>query len=351
MTARLSPFSRRAAGVSVAVVLSAVAIIAADAKSDGSVDARARSEVIDYVLNGLNRSYVFPEVAAKMSDAVRERVAKGEYDAITGAREFADKLTADLQAISRDKHLRVRLGGEGTGVRMVRRPVSGDEGNDDGGGFARVEQLPGNIGYIDLRLFHGPSVAAEHAANAMNRLADSDALIIDLRKNRGGSAEMVALLASYLLGPERVLLNTIVGRDGKLENESWTTPELPGRRFIGKEVYVLTSSSTFSAAEEFAYDLKNLKRATLVGETTGGAANPIANFRINDRFEVSIPIARAVNPITKTNWEGVGVEPDVRVPAADALQTAHLAALEKRLEHTSDPAQRTAIEDAIRAAR
>ena len=343
-----SHLGRRAAGLSLLLALSAVNSIA-EPTSDGSVDACARAEVIDYVLDGVNRSYVFPEVAAKMSDTVRERVAKGEYEPITGAREFAEKLTADLQAVSRDKHLRVHLG-DGPGARMMRGPVSGGGGVDDGG-FARVEQLPGNIGYIDLRLFHGPKVAAEHAANAMNRVADSDALIIDLRQNRGGSAEMVALLASYLLGPERVLVNTLVGRDGTPQKETWTTPDLPGRRFTGKDVYLLTSSYTFSAAEEFAYDLKNMKRATLVGETTGGGANPINNFRINDRFQVSIPIARAVNPITGTNWEGVGVEPDVRVPAADALQTAQVAALEKRLERTRDPAQRTAIEDAIHTVR
>ena len=332
---RVPAVSRRAAGVSLAVVLSAVAIITADAKSDGSVDARARSEVVDYVLNGLNRSYVFPEVAGKMTEAVRDRIAKGEYETISDAREFADKLTADLQAVSRDKHLRVRLAGEGPQMRIMRGPTSGNGGGDDGG-FARVEQLPGNVGYIDLRMFHPPQVAAEHAANAMNRVADSDALIIDLRKNGGGSADMVALLVSYLLGPERTLVNTFVGRDGNLRNETWTTPDLPGRRFTGKDVYVLTSSYTFSGAEEFAYDLKNLKRATLVGETTGGGANPVDIVRINDRFQVAIPVARAVNPITKTNWEGVGVEPDVRVPAESALEAAHVAALKNKLARSSD---------------
>ena len=341
---RVSPVSR-AAGVSLAVVLSAVAMITADAKSDGSVDARARAEVIDYVLDGLNRSYVFPAVAAKMSDAVRARVTNGEYDAITGAREFADRLTADLQAVSRDKHLRVRVAGEGRQMRM-RGPTTGAGANDDGG-FARVEQLPGNIGYIDLRMFHPPAIAAEQAANAMNRVADSDALIIDLRKNGGGSADMVALLVSYLLGPERVLVNTFFDRDGKLQNETWTTPDLPGRRFTGKDVYVLTSSYTFSAAEEFAYDVKNLKRATLVGETTGGGANPVNIMRINDRFEVSIPVGRAVNPITKTNWEGVGVEPDVSVPAQTALETAHVAALKNKLARSHDAETRRKLGELI----
>ena len=343
---RVSPVSRRAVGVSVAVVLSVAAMIAADAKSDGSVDARARSEVIDHVLDGLNRSYVFPEVAAKMSHAVRERVANGEYDAVTGAREFADKLTADLRAVSRDKHLRVRLAGEGPQMRMMRGPTGGG-GTGGDGGFARVEQLPGNIGYIDLRMFHPPPIAAEQAANAMDRVADSDALIIDLRKNGGGSADMVALLVSYLLGPERVLVNTFFDRDGKLQSETWTTPDLPGRRFTGKDVYVLTSSYTFSAAEEFAYDLKNLKRATLVGETTGGGANPVNIMRINDRFEVSIPVGRAVNPITKTNWEGVGVEPDVSVPAQTALETAHVAALKNKLARSHDAETRRKLGELI----
>ena len=171
----------------------------------------------------------------------------------------------------------------------------------------------------------------------MNKVADADALIIDLRKNGGGSAGMVALLVSYLLEPEPILVNTFVGRDGTVTDETWTTKDLPGRRFT-KEVYVLTSAYTFSAAEEFAYDLKNLKRATLVGETTGGGANPIDMFRINDRFEVSIPVARAVNPISKTNWEGVGVAPDVSVAAADALETAHRAALAKQQNHAQPSA-------------
>ncbi len=286
--------------------------------------------MIERVLDGLDRSYVFPEVAQQMAAAVRERVRKGEYDAISGAREFADKLTADLQAISRDKHLRVRFTAGSGAPRSMGGGAIRDADSEDEGGFARVDILPGDVGYIDLRMFHPPQVAARHAANAMNRVADADALIIDLRKNSGGSPEMVALLVSYLLKPEpTTLVNTFVGRDGEVERETWTTRDLPGRRFTGKDVYVLTSNYTFSAGEEFAYDLKNLKRATIIGETTGGGANPVDMLRINDRFDVSIPVARAVNPITKTNWEGVGVSPDVHVPADAALETAQLAAVRK----------------------
>ena len=299
--------------------------------ADATVDAATRNAVIERVLNDLDGSYVFPEVARQMRESVQNRVRAGEYEPVTGAQEFANKLTADLQAISRDKHLRVRVSGGGGGPTLMRRgAMRQGEGAGDGG-FAKVELMPGNVGYIDLRGFLPPHAAAEHAANAMNKLGDADSLIIDLRKNGGGSAEMVALLVSYLLPPERTLVNTFVGRDGKLNNETWTTTDLPGRRFT-RDVFVLTSAFTFSAAEEFAYDLKNLKRATIVGETTGGGANPIEMFRIDDRFEVSIPVARAVNPISKTNWEGVGVAPDVSVPAADALETAHRAALAKQID-------------------
>ena len=334
-----------AAGAAVAIVstFGGVSQVSASENRAEAVDARTRTEVIDGVLDGLKRSYVFPDVAARMADAVRERLAKGEYDAIAGGREFADKLTTDLQAVSRDKHLRIRVTGASSGTGMKRGGMS-DSGD---GGFARVEQLPGNIGYIDLRLFHPPHVAADDAAAAMNRVADADALIIDLRKNGGGSPDMVALLVSYLVDPEPILVNTFFGRDGKMERETWTSRELPGRRFTGKDVYVLTSSYTFSGAEEFAYDVKNLKLATVVGETTGGGANPVGMFRINDQFEVSLPVARAVNPITKTNWEGVGVSPDVNVPAEMALKTAHVAALKNKLARAEDSETKRQLGDLI----
>lgn len=328
MSARLR---LRSATAFVAVLFAAIGatLIASALRSDTTDDARARAEVIERVLGELDRAYVFPEVAARMREAVRERVDNGEYDSLDDVGAFAEKLTADLQVVSRDKHLRVRVAGAGRSMRMMRRAALPIDADEENGGFARVEQLSGNIGYIDLRMFAPAHVAGTHAADAMNRLASSDALIIDLRKNGGGSADMVALLVSYLLEPERILVNTFVGRDGSVQDETWTTPDLPGRRFTGKDVYVLTSGDTFSAAEEFAYDLKNLKRATLVGETTGGGANPVEIVRINDRFEVSVPIARALNPITQTNWEGTGVKPDIEVLAAAALETAHALAVEK----------------------
>jgi C-terminal processing protease CtpA/Prc len=165
----------------------------------------------------------------------------------------------------------------------------------------------------------------------MAKLADVSALIVDLRENGGGSPAMVAHISSYLFS-KRTHLNDLWERRGNKTTEFWTKPELPGRK-VGDNVpvYVLTASRTFSGAEEFTYNLKNLKRATIVGETTGGGAHPVSGHRINDHFMIGVPFARAINPYSKTNWEGTGVAPDVKVPAADAMTTALRLISEKNI--------------------
>jgi C-terminal processing protease CtpA/Prc len=182
--------------------------------------------------------------------------------------------------------------------------------------------MPGNIGYVKFNMFTPGQAAQETAAAAMNFVANADALIFDLRENGGGSPEMIAFLSGYLFD-RKVHLNSFYNRETD-ETEEWHSREdVPGRRFgETKPVYVLTSGRTFSGAEEFTYNLKNLKRATIVGETTGGGAHPVNARDIAGRFTLMVPFARAINPITKTNWEGTGVEPDTKVPAADALDAA-----------------------------
>jgi C-terminal processing protease CtpA/Prc len=189
-------------------------------------------------------------------------------------------------------------------------------------GFQKVERLDGNVGYLKFDMFADPELCAPTAAAAMNFLAGTRALIVDVRENGGGSPAMVAYVSSYLFD-RRTHLNDLWTRQTGKTEEFWTRDSVAGRRFGGeKPVYVLTSSRTFSGAEEFTYNLKNLKRATIVGETTGGGAHPVAGHRIDDHFVIGVPFARAVNPITHTNWEGVGVEPDIKAPAGDALATA-----------------------------
>lgn len=332
---------------------STLAFSQSGAPSAPAIDAATRQAVINGAIRHLNDSYVFPEKAKQMEAAVRERMQRGEYDRITNARQLADTLTQHFQEVSHDKHLRVRYSAEPL-------PVNNPEQKPDAEaqarqrafmgarnfGFEKVERLNGNIGYLELRGFVDAELAGETAAAAMSFLHNTDALIIDLRRNGGGQPEMVALLSSYLFD-KPVHLNDIYWRPNNSTREFWTKETVPGKKYGNKNVYLLTSKFTFSGAEEFSYNLKNLKRATLIGETTGGGAHPVMFQRINDHFGIGVPAGRAINPITKTNWEGTGVSPDVEVPAAQALQTAHLMALKDVLAKTKDTQRAEELKTAL----
>jgi C-terminal processing protease CtpA/Prc len=301
---------------------------------DAPVDAATRSKVIDLAIAQLQKAYIFAETAEKMSAALRARAAAKEYDAVTDGREFADKLTRDLQDVSHDKHLRIRYSPEGLPLRPEqptaeeRAQALADERRRNFG-FEQVNRLEGNVGYIDLRGFSGSPESREAAVAAMKTVADTDALIFDLRRNGGGSPFMIGVLCSYLFD-DVVHLNDFYVRETDSHQEFFTSREVEGRRYgQSKPVLILTSTRTFSAAEEFTYDLKNLKRATVVGETTGGGAHPGGLRRLTDHFGIWLPTGRAINPITKTNWEGTGIEPDIKTSAVDALDTAHREALRR----------------------
>jgi len=306
---------------------------------DMTIDAATRSAVIDGLIKELNESYVFPAVAKKMESDLRLRQSNNDYDSVTSARAFAEKLTADLQSVSKDKHLRVRYSYEAIPVRKERgEPTEAEKAEGRwfnqrvNFGFEKVERMNGNIGYIDLRGFNDDEAGAETVAAAMTFLANTEAIIFDLRQNGGGNPAMVALISSYLFGDKPVHLNDLYWRKGDRTDEFWTKPDKAKKRFPAKDIYVLTSERTFSAGEEFTYNLKNLKRATIIGETTGGGAHPGGFERLGEHFGAFIPTGRAINPISKTNWEGTGVEPDVKVPKEQALKTAYLTALTKSLE-------------------
>ena len=330
------------------------AVFAQAEQPDLTIDAATRTQVIDTILKRLNESYVFPEVAKKMELSIRDRVAKKEYDQITSATQFATKLTTDLQAVSNDKHLRVRYSNEAIPERGPRPEPTAEEReqrkrdlNWMNHGFAKVERMPGNIGYIEFLNFMDEELGADTVAAAMNFVNNTDALIIDMRRNGGGNPAMVALVCSYLFGPEPVHLNDLYWREGNRTDEFWTKKEVSGKRYLNKDVYVLTSKRTFSGAEEFTYNLKNLKRATIIGETTGGGAHPGGGFRISEHFGMFVPTGRAISPITKTNWEGTGVTPDVMVAADQALLTARLLALKKSLTTLSNPDFKSGVQEEI----
>jgi len=320
-------------------------------QQDMAIDAKTRAAVIDGAVKALNENYVFPDVAKKMEQAVRERMKRKEYDNITGAENFARMLTAHFQEVSHDKHLRVRYSHEivqDFGQQQA-SPEQRAWASARNFGFEKVERLDGNIGYLELRGFMDAELAGETAAAAMSFIANTDALIIDLRRNGGGQPKMVALLSSYLFD-KPTHLNDIYFRSDNRTEEFWTRETVAGKRFgESKPVYVLTSAHTFSGAEEFSYNLQNLKRATIIGETTGGGAHPVRPHRLNDHFLIGVPFARAINPITKTNWEGTGVKPDIATPANQALKVAQLAALKKVAEKAQDQQRANELQNVIAA--
>jgi hypothetical protein len=314
---------------------------------DLTINSATRTETIDGVIKRLNDFYVFPEVANQMETAIRQRMQNKEYDQITSATLLAKTLTSHLRAISHDKHLEVHYSyppvpndsrSEPTPEQRERMRRFAASANF---GFEKIDRLEGNIGYLRVDGFMPTDVGAETAINAMNFLASTDALIFDLRYSvNGGDPTMSTLLSSYLFDSEPVHLGDIYWREGNRTRQVWTMPYVPGKRYIGKDVYFLTSKDTISAGEGFVYDLQNLKRVTVIGETTSGAANPGFEYRISEHFFMFVPMGRAINPITNTNWEGKGVKPDIEVPAEQALRTAHLMALQKLLALATDEGTR-----------
>jgi len=293
---------------------------------DVKLDAPERQRVIDGIAKNLKESYVYPELAQKMEDAIRVNQKRGEYDAITDPNAFANRLTKDLRAVSHDKHL-------GVNYSPVKLPPEGQKPSAEeeaqfrkmlertNCSFEKVEVLSRNIGYFKLNAFPDPTICGPTAVAAMNFLAHVDAIIFDLRENGGGDPKMVAMISSYLFD-KPTHLNDLYNRKEDSTTQYWTLPYVPGTTLANKPAFVLTSKSTFSGAEEFTYNLKNLKRATIVGETTGGGAHPVWGHNIDEHFMIGVPFARAVNPVTKTDWEGTGVAPDVKVEASQALDEA-----------------------------
>jgi hypothetical protein len=305
--------------------------------ADFKIDAAGRGRVIEAAIAKLDSFYVFPDVAVKMATTVRDKNKHGTYDGIGNGLSFALQLMEDFQGVSKDKHLRVNFSAARIPDRRpdaVPDPAMRERYRQDmlniNCGFEKTETLANNVGYLKFNFFADPEVCGDVATQEMQKVADVSALIIDLRENGGGSPQMVAHVTSYLFS-KRVHLNNLWERRGDKTTEYWTKPELPGRK-VGDAVpvFVLTANRTFSGAEEFSYNLKNLKRATIVGETTGGGAHPVSGHKIDDHFMIGVPFARAINPYSKTNWEGTGVEPDVKVTASDALATALRLISEKR---------------------
>jgi retinol-binding protein 3 len=306
---------------------------------DIQLDETRRQKTIDAISERLTEYYVYPDVAAKMIQAVHDHQKHGDYSSIVDGNEFADALTRDLRAVSQDRHLSVGydpfvLPPEPSASDGPHQPSPADEARfrtemeHDNCTFSKVEILDHNVGYIKFGAFPSPNICGATVVAAMNFVAHTDALIFDLRENHGGSPDMVDFMVSYLFQAS-THINDLTNRHDNETHQYWTLPWIPGPRFVDQPVYVLTSHHTFSGGEEFTYDLQTQKRATIVGETTGGGAHPMRGMPAGDHFSIGVPFGRPINPVTKGDWEGKGVEPDVKVSAADALTTAEKLAAEK----------------------
>jgi len=322
---------------------------------DGSLAAEQMSgrEIVTTALALLRANYVFPELADRAATAVEARLAAGEYDHLDEI-TLTELVTSHLREVCQDKHLALRLGGgpgpggrgpgDGRGPGGPGGPGRGPDpdrpkgpedrrlamrqmGRLDNFGIHRVERLNGNVGYLDVRRVPVPANAGPAISAAMELVAGTYALIIDLRRNGGGSPEGVVYWCSHLFDERPTHLNDIFHADTGETHQFWTLPYVPGPRYLDRPVYVLTSSRTFSGGEDFAYALQALGRAQVIGETTGGGAHPTRPFPISAAVHIAIPFARSINPVTGTNWQGTGVVPDVRVPQEQAYDVAYATAL------------------------
>jgi hypothetical protein len=297
------------------------------------LDGERRSAIVAELSAILRANYVFPNVAEQVVTALAERLRRGEYDAIVNPGVFGDSLTSHLYAVATDRHLWVSFNPAQPDT-SAKNPTPARELSNFG--FRRVEVLAGNVGYIDIQRFADPERGGATAAAAMQFLAPVDAVIIDVRSGPGGSPAMVALLSSYFLEPTPVHLWDLYRRIPDRTDQVWTSADVPGDRVPMQPVFVLTSGRTFSASEALAYTLKHLGRATIVGERTGGGANPGRQHRIDDAFTAFVPNARVINPITGSSWQGTGVAPNITIPSELALDMAYVLALDALLEREQD---------------
>jgi hypothetical protein len=322
----------------------------AAAEHKASLSASDRAVILQTLVAKMNANYIEPTIAERAGKAITMKNAEGGYASATTAQVFSEVLAKDLRKFSGDLHFGAEFDEqfrEQSATNDIPSRAEMDSMRDEamrrGYDIEKVERLPGNVGYIELRAFGPTEFVGPAYTAAMSLMAGTDALILDLRRNGGGSPASVAYLMSHFfpLGDMRHL-NDLYFRPTNETLQFWTVPTVAPR--YDKPVYVLTSARTFSGGEECAYNFQTQKRATLVGETTGGGANPVSPYSVGNGIVVAIPTGRAINPVTKTNWEHVGVKPEIAVPAAQALQTAHAAILRSLIGAAKDDNERAKLQ-------
>jgi hypothetical protein len=323
--------------------LAACPLAAADSP-DPTITDSERATLIAGSIEKLKQFYVFPDTATKLERVIRSRASSREFRSISSGTELARTLTNYLQDTTHDKHLRAEFFPSGAPPTPASLTPTAEEREaqrlsalPENFGFEQARHLPGNVGYLEIRGFYTAAIAAPTATAAMGFLANTDALIIDVRRNFGGEPESVAYVASYLFDESMHLDDLYMRWPESQTRQFWTAPTVPGLRFgAHKPVYILTSHATFSGGEAFVYNLQALRRAQIVGEVTAGAAHLTIPIRVSEHFTIAVPFGRSVNPTTGKDWEGSGVVPDVSTSANEAPNAAYRLALEKIIASSTD---------------
>lgn len=384
MSRRIPLVASHVLATTAAIVATALVVPAASAQNaapsatrpatpapNAPLDARAAGEVLDSVVAYMERTYVSRDTAQLIGRHLRERARAGAYAAAESPARFAELVTSDMRAVNDDLHLSLRFAPEGAASmgRPGPRGVEGGPGSAPGGeappppptaeeirrnpflraarrqnyGLTRLEILPGNVGYLEISGFMGAPGVDQVVAHALRFLEGTDAIVIDLRRNGGGSGIMSHLVLSHFLDANPVPTIRVVNPAADRTTEMKSFATVPGPRRTDVPLYLLTSRRTASAAEEFSSVLKNLGRATVVGDRTAGAGHMVAAFNAGHGFVASISYTRVTDARTGAEWERVGVQPDVRVDPELALQAAHAAALRTIAAAAGDSAARRSI--------
>ncbi|WP_210464354.1 S41 family peptidase [Rufibacter roseolus] len=318
------------------------------AQEAAKMDRTVRRQVVDSLSSVLKRVYVYPEKANEMSKGIQKKLKKGEYDHLPDNPQLANALTRDLRAHHHDKHLVVRYDPELE--KRIRKFVATSQPDQKDAEkdkkqnfyFKKAEVLPGNIGYLVFNNFADLNDLSKKTVQAaMQFVANADALILDLRNNMGGRPEMGQVIARYFFSQPQ-----LAGKTFNRITNSWTEewvgskPESPDAFHLEMPIYILTSKRTYSAAEGLAYHLKHLKKAVVVGDTTRGGAHATRSFALGNGFVGFIPFSRLEHVETKTDWEGIGVVPNVAIPEDSAFLKAQELILIKLLSSTNEAAEK-----------
>jgi hypothetical protein len=300
---------------------------------DLSISVQEKKQIIDTIIKTINDAYVFPEIAHAIEKEISIQLKKGHYNNITSSKEFADTISGQLMRLSNDKHLRILFSHNKVPYKTEKEAPLPDFiktfAIENNYGFNKINIMDGNIGYINIVGFFSFDESTHKAIAAFDFLSETQALIVDLRENTGGFSGLANFILSYFFDNKPVHFFDFTFRKENRLEQAWSSFYIPGKRYINKPVYVLTS-------------------ATVIGAQTGGGANIGDLIRLSDHFVMNLPTGRGISPITNTNWEGVGVKPDVDVPYEKALTTAHIAALKKLIETSTDEKTKLHLTDIIK---